>query len=128
MVRASLGKAGGDFNRRKTSVINAAYPMYGLKVKDLMAMVGSTVVQQAGLSVMNVQKGVLPHGWLEYADEASGRPYFYNVHTKVTTWYKPTGAVPPPPPKPEEEEEEEAHGVTLDCALDTHNIAMSGNI
>ena len=38
MVRASLGKAGGDFNRRKTSVINAAYPMYGLKVKDLMAM------------------------------------------------------------------------------------------
>ena len=39
---------------------------------------------QAGLSVMNAQKGVLPHGWLEYTDEASGRPYYYNVHTKVT--------------------------------------------
>ena len=47
--------------------------------------VGSTIVQQAGLSVMNAQKGVLPHGWLEYSDEASGRPYYYNVHTKVTT-------------------------------------------
>ena len=34
-------------------------------VKQLMEMVGSTIVQQAGLSVMNAQKGVLPHGWLE---------------------------------------------------------------
>ena len=51
-----------------------------LAVKQLMELVGSTIVQQAGLSVMNAQKGVLPHGWLEYVDEAS-RPYYYNVHS-----------------------------------------------
>ena len=94
-------------------------------VKQLMEMVGSTVVQQAGLSVMNAQKGVLPHGWLEYADEASGRPYYYNVHTKVTTWYKPSGNVPPPPPA---EADEADHGINLSCTLDTHNVAMTGFI
>ncbi len=128
-----------------------------------MEMVGSTVVQQAGLSVMNAQKGVLPHGWLEYTDEASGRPYYYNVHTKVfshcrarlspptnpicrtqlnstqltssqmrpcqvTTWYKPTGAVPPPPSHVEEVMGDEEHGISLDCSLDTHSVAMSGFI
>ena len=35
---------------------------------------------------MNAQKGVLPHGWLEYIDDNSGRPYYYNVHTRETTW------------------------------------------
>ena len=46
-------------------------------------------------------------GWLEYTDEASGRPYYYNVHTKATTWYKPTGAeeiaASRSPPKRDEE-------------------------
>lgn len=94
-------------------------------VKVLMEMVGSTVVQQAGLSVMNAQKGVLPHGWLEYTDEASGRPYYYNVHTKVTTWYKPTGTVPPPPPPKGEEAND---GISVDVTFETHNVAMSGFI
>jgi len=76
---------------------------------------------------MNAQKGVLPHGWLEYSDEASGRPYYYNVHTKVTTWYKPSGAVPPPPPV-EPAGEEEAGMINLDCSLTTHNVAMTGFI
>jgi len=95
-------------------------------VRMLMELVGSTVVQQAGLSVMNAQKGVLPHGWLEYTDEASGRPYYYNVHTKVTTWYKPTGVVPPPPPEPSDESG--AGMINLDCTLETHNVAMTGFI
>jgi len=99
-------------------------------VKRLMDLVGSTVVQQAGLSVMNAQKGVLPHGWLEYTDEASGRPYFYNVHTKVTTWYKPTGAVPPPPPPDSTGAAAAADAgmINLDCTLETHNVAMTGFI
>ena len=97
-----------------------------MAVKQLMELVGSTIVQQAGLSVMNSQKGVLPHGWLEYTDEGSGRPYYYNVHTKVTTWYKPSGNVPPPPPP--DPAEEEAHGINLACTLDTHNVAMTGFI
>lgn len=94
-------------------------------VKQLMELVGSTVVQQAGLSVMNSQKGTLPHGWLEYIDEASGRPYYYNVHTKVTTWYKPspTGAAPPPPPKKPSGDE-----IDISCSLETHNVAMTGFI
>jgi len=95
-------------------------------VRQLMELVGSTVVQQAGLSVMNAQKGVLPHGWLEYTDEASGRPYYYNVHTKVTTWYKPTGVVPPPPPQAEPDTDEGM--VNVDCTLETHNVAMTGFI
>jgi len=94
-------------------------------VKQLMELVGSTVVQQAGLSVMNSQKGTLPHGWLEYIDEASGRPYYYNVHTKVTTWYKPspTGAAPPPPPS-----KDEADGIGIEMTLETHTVAMTGFI
>eukprot|EP00325_Prymnesiales_sp_UTEX-LB-985_P013161 CAMPEP_0174754662 /NCGR_PEP_ID=MMETSP1094-20130205/105856_1 /TAXON_ID=156173 /ORGANISM="Chrysochromulina brevifilum, Strain UTEX LB 985" /LENGTH=346 /DNA_ID=CAMNT_0015960541 /DNA_START=139 /DNA_END=1179 /DNA_ORIENTATION=- len=97
-------------------------------VRQLMELVGSTVVQQAGLSVMNAQKGVLPHGWLEYIDEASGRPYYYNVHTKVTTWYKPSGVVPPPPPSIANDAQEEGAMVNLDCTLETHNVAMTGFI
>lgn len=91
-------------------------------VKNLMELVGSTIVQQAGLSVMNTQKGTLPHGWLEYTDEASGRPYYYNVHTKVTTWYKPTGGpAPPPPPKSESNDM-----MNIEFALETHSVAMTG--
>jgi hypothetical protein len=116
-------------------------------VRMLMEMVGSTVVQQAGLSVMNAQKGVLPHGWLEYTDEASGRPYFFNVHTKVTTWYKPTGAVPPPPPHAQPGggggdggggggggdgggggASGEEMMINFDCTLETHSVAMTGFI
>jgi len=95
-------------------------------VKQLMELVGSTVVQQAGLSVMNSQKGTLPHGWLEYIDEASGRPYYYNVHTTVTTWYKPSptsGGPPPPPAKASSGDE-----VNMACSLETHNVAMTGFI
>ena len=77
---------------------------------------------------MNAQKGVLPHGWLEYADEASGRPYYYNVHTKVTTWYKPSGNVPPPPPAAEEEAMGDGGMINLECTLDTHSVAMTGFI
>jgi len=96
-------------------------------VKHLMELVGSTVVQQAGLSVMNSQKGTLPHGWLEYQDEASGRPYYYNVHTKVTTWYKPsapTTSAPPPPAQKRGSFDE----INMACTLETHNVAMTGFI
>eukprot|EP00965_Chrysotila_dentata_P172320 5687401-Pleurochrysis_carterae.AAC.1 len=44
---------------------------------------------------MNLQKGLLPHGWLEYMDDATGRPYFYNVHAKITTWDKPKAPMTP---------------------------------
>ena len=43
-----------------------------------------TQTHQAGLSVMNLQNGVLPHGWLEYMDESSGRPYYFNVHNQAS--------------------------------------------
>jgi len=95
-------------------------------VKKLMELVGTTLVQQAGLSVMNLQKGVLPHGWLEYMDESSGRPYYYNVHNQVTTWHKPAGD--PAPPPPQQDMEDDSDGINLTCAPDTHNVAMSGFI
>merc|ERR1711935_1181751 len=88
-------------------------------VKQLMELVGSTTVQQAGLSVMNTQKGALPHGWLEYIDEASGRPYYFNVHTKVTTWYKPTGGPKPPPPPREDRNDR----ISIEFTLETHTVA-----
>jgi len=92
-------------------------------VKQLMELVGSTTVQQAGLSVMNTQKGTLPHGWLEYIDEASGRPYYFNVHTKVTTWYKPTGGPAPPPSLMNTESNDLTN---IEFALETHTVAMTG--
>jgi len=97
-------------------------------VKQLMELVGSTVVQQAGLSVMNSKKGTLPHGWLEYIDEASGRPYYYNVHTKITTWYKPSQSstsAPPPPAPPKSTSKDE---ISFATTLETHNVAMTGFI
>jgi len=95
-------------------------------VKELMDMVGSTLVQQAGLSVMNSLNGVLPHGWLEYMDDASGRPYYYNVHKQITTWEKPLGEAPPPPMDDSMEDEEGF--INLDCDVETHNVAMTGFI
>lgn len=89
-------------------------------VKQLMEIVGSTIVQQAGLSVMNSQRGTLPHGWLEYTDEGSGRPYYYNVHTKVTTWYKPTGGPPPP-----QRRQESNDMMNIEFALETHSVEMT---
>ena len=67
---------------------------------QLIALVGQTVVEQAGLVIANSQHGTLPPGWVEYFDKASGRPYYYNVHSKTTTWYKPRKDKPPPPPPP----------------------------
>jgi len=42
----------------------------------------------------------LPPGWIEFADEQSGLPYYYNENTKETTWSRPE-------PEDEDEEEEE---------------------
>ena len=41
------------------------------------------------MSVKNAKTGALPHGWLEYTDERSGRAYYYNVHTKVHMTHLP---------------------------------------
>ena len=35
----------------------------------------------------------LPAGWEEHEDEATGRSYFYNEATQVTTWKRPTGSL-----------------------------------
>lgn len=94
-------------------------------VRKLEGIVGSTIAQQASLSVTNAQNGVLPHGWLQYATP-SGEPYYYNVHTKVTTWYQPTGPVPPPPPRPDAAEKEDV--IEIDVKVETHNVAVSGFI
>mmetsp|Transcript_8767 Transcript_8767/g.19452 ORF Transcript_8767/g.19452 Transcript_8767/m.19452 type:complete len:317 (-) Transcript_8767:47-997(-) len=41
----------------------------------------------------------LPPGWAEHLDPASGKPYFHNTSTGVTTWERPAGtpasALPP---------------------------------
>jgi len=107
-------------------------------VARLMERVGSTVVQQAGLSVMNFQKGLLPHGWLEYLDDNTGRPYYYNVHTKVTTWDAPSmeGATSPQMASPEMQMatpegapgEDDADGINITCTPETHFVAMTGFI
>jgi len=123
-----------------------------------MELVGSTIVQQAGLSVMNAQKGVLPHGWLEYVDEISGRPYYYNVrrlcptfpranwsarcsrsrrpcasrplqvHTRETTWYKPKPPAEPLIIGPEPGEEGEDGFISLNLTPEKHHIAISAEI
>ena len=57
-------------------------------------------VEQAGLVIANAHQGTLPDGWVEYFDKETNRCYYYNVHTKTTTWYKPRKDKPPPPPPP----------------------------
>ena len=79
----------------------------------LVELVGQTTVELAGLAIANTQKGALADGWVEYLDKESKKAYYYNVHTKATTWTKPVRSRPPPPPPPskrkasEEEEVEE---------------------
>jgi len=104
-------------------------------VKHLQQLVGTTLVQQAGMSVKNAKTGVLPHGWLEYTDERSGRSYYYNVHTKTTTWYKPKkddvseAAKASDVVKRSEEAADKGEAeVKLDFDVQTHNVAMTGFI
>ena len=55
----------------------------------LVELVGQTTVEQAGLVIANAAKGHLADGWVEYYDRDSAQHYYYNVHTKATTWTKP---------------------------------------
>ena len=64
---------------------------------QLMEIVGQTTVEQAGLVIANAQRGALADGWVEYLDKGSNKFYYYNVHTKMTTWTKPARPKPPPP-------------------------------
>ena len=66
----------------------------------LIELVGQTTVEQAGLVIANAHKGALADGWVEYYDKESAQNYYYNVHTKATTWSKPVRQRPPPPPPP----------------------------
>lgn len=104
-------------------------------VKHLQTLVGTTLVQQAGMSVKNAKTGTLPHGWLEYSDERSGRSYYYNVHSRTTTWYKPkkddlsdAAKAAEFIHKPAGHSEREEEHVQLDFNVDTHNVAMTGFI
>jgi len=93
-------------------------------IKRLVQIAGSTIVQQAGLSVNNAQQGFLPHGWLEYVDDVTGREYFYNVHTRETTWYRPkqpSTLISMPCIAPED-------SVNLRTDVNTHHIAISADI
>ena len=65
---------------------------------QLIGLVGQTTVEQAGLVIANAHQGSLPEGWVEYYDRETSRCYYYNVHSKVTTWYKPRKDSPPPSP------------------------------
>ena len=50
-----------------------------------------TTTTQAGLSA-------LPPHWEERIDPASGKPFYLNHATKVTTWDRPQAQVTPPVP------------------------------
>lgn len=67
-------------------------------LRQLTELVGQATVEQAGLAIASAQQGTMPEGWVEYFDRANGRPYYYNVHTRTTTWCKPRKDLPPPPP------------------------------
>ena len=71
-------------------------------LRQLIELVGQTAVEQAGLVIANEQQGNLPKGWVEYYDQQSSKHYYYNVHTKTTTWMKPKKVQPPQPqPQPQ---------------------------
>eukprot|EP00967_Tisochrysis_lutea_P033820 scaffold40242_cov35-Tisochrysis_lutea.AAC.1 len=82
-TKLCVGPEMQDALDRLLATLAAREVLAEVAVKQLMELVGSTIVQQAGLSVMNAQKGILPHGWLEYVDDASGRPYYYNVRARA---------------------------------------------
>jgi len=96
-------------------------------VAALVELVGTSLAQQASLSITNAHQGILPHGWIEYQTASpESHPYYYNVHTKVTTWNKPTGSIPPPPPR--EQEDDAPDSVRIEVAIETHDVAMTGFI
>ena len=106
-------------------------------VKHLQTLVGTTLVQQAGMSVKNAKTGALPHGWLEYTDDRSGRPYYYNVHNKTTTWYKPRSSDVSDRSKAadtsfidksDRSSSGEHEQVKIAFEVETHTIAMSASL
>ncbi len=100
-----------------------------LAVKQLMELVGSVLVQQAGLSVVNARKGVLPHGWIEYADDKSGRSYYFNVHTRKTTWVKPELEADTNKLGDTASADDAAESlVDIECKIHTHDVAVTGFI
>ena len=96
-------------------------------LKTLVSLVGQTTVEQAGLVISNAQSGALPDGWVEYFDKASGRQYYYNVHTKTTTWYKPRKDKPPPPPPPPGAVGGRASKPAEDEEMETENSTSAGH-
>lgn len=95
-------------------------------IEALIKMVGTPLAQQASLSITNAQQGILPHGWIEYTTASPEcHPYYHNIHTKVTTWNKPSCSIPPPPPR---DNDDLPDSVRIDVAIETHDVAMTGFI
>lgn len=62
----------------------------------------------AAASKSKKEKTPLPPGWVKVKDPSSGRSYYYETATKVTSWKRPKPVeaeeedIPPPPPPPED--------------------------
>jgi len=61
--------------------------------KDLVPLTQGSFVQPAHIQPGQMP-GVVPQGWIQHTDQASGRPYYSNPSTGATTWDFPGGAQP----------------------------------
>ena len=63
-------------------------------LEQCVEVVGREAVERAALVASR-------QSWIEYKDDATGQPYYYNVALGESTWENPRlGRAPPPPPPP----------------------------
>lgn len=66
--------------------------------KKLAAATEATVTSSQSTSPVAIPSmDALPPDWVEYTDQSSGRPYYYNKATKLTSWDRPLHTPAPPP-------------------------------
>jgi len=120
--QAPLDRLAADLAARKITAEQA--------IPKLQQLVGNTMVQQAAIVVQNLKTGVLPHGWIEYTDQVTKRAYYFNAHTKETTWHTPKQEAHRDSARalemlehPDDEEE-----VGVDYSVTTHEIRLSAEL
>ena len=83
---------GQHFNNQSSRPLSSAGTFSKrTKLRRLTALFSSSSSRTTTTTtVRNSRQSPLPKDWQEFVDQSSGKSYFYNCRTKVTTWTRPS--------------------------------------